>query len=154
MIYAQLINAADYRGIHPRLDRALALLTPDFLETVGAESILLEGKALSVSRVAFRTQPDEKTFYEAHRRYLDIHVVVSGEERLDIAETARLTPDEGRSRPENDFYAFADREADCLRAALRPGSFLVAFPQDAHRCQGQVSGASEVEKVVFKIRLD
>ena len=154
MILALNKNAADYRGIHPLLDRALALLTPAYLETVGAEPILLEGKKLYVSRCAFRTQPDENTFYEAHRRYLDIHVVVKGEERLDVAETASLTIDEERSRPENDFYAFTDKAPVCQRAVLRPGSFFVAFPQDAHRCQGQVDGASEVEKVVFKICLD
>ena len=38
-------------------------------------------------------------------------------------------------------------------AADYRGIHLVAFPADAHRVKGQVSGPSEVRKVVFKVKL-
>ncbi|MBQ9664426.1 MAG: YhcH/YjgK/YiaL family protein [Oscillospiraceae bacterium] len=153
MIVGKLQNAADYRGIHPMLDKALDCLNDEFLSTVGTETIHMEGDRLYATLNLFETQPDEKLFFEAHREYLDIHVVLAGEERLDVAYTPDLTLDEAACRPENDFYAYADKTPECQRVLLRQGWFLVAFPSDAHRCKGQVNGASDVRKVVFKIKL-
>ena len=72
---------------------------------------------------------------------------------MDIAETSTLTPDDAASKPENDFYAFTDKAPAHQSIVLRHGDFLVAFPQDAHRVKGQVSGPCDVRKVVFKIRI-
>ena len=153
MIVAKMKDAADYRGIHPMLDRALEYLNDEFLATVGTETTHMDGKNLYATLNIFETQPDEKGFFEAHRDYLDIHVPLCGEERMDIAETAVLTPDDAASKPENDFYAFTDSNPPHQSIVLRHGDFLVAFPEDAHRVKGQVSGPSEVHKVVFKIRI-
>ena len=60
---------------------------------------------------------------------------------------------EAASRPENDFYVFTDRNPSHQSIILKHGDFLVAFPEDAHRVKGQVSGPSDVRKVVFKIRI-
>ena len=153
MIVAKLKDAADYRGIHPMLDKALAYLNDEFMNTVGTETTHMEGNNLYATLNLFETQPDEKGFFEAHQKYLDIHAVLSGEERMDIAETAMLTPDAAASKPENDCYAFTDRNPAHQSIVLKHGDFLVAFPEDAHRVKGQVSGPSDVRKVVFKIRI-
>ena len=72
---------------------------------------------------------------------------------MDIAYTPDLSFNEAVSKPENDFYAFTDREPPHQSIILRHGDFLVAFPSDAHRVKGQVNGPSDVRKVVFKIKL-
>lgn len=153
MIVAKRKDAADYRGLHPMLDRALDCLNDEFLQTVGTESTHVDGQKLYATLNLFETLPDDKLFFEAHREYLDIHVVLAGEERMDIADTAALTLDEGASKPENDFYAFCDKAPAHQSVVLKNGDFLVAFPADAHRVKGQVKGPSEVRKIVFKIKL-
>ena len=153
MIVGKLQNAADYRGIHPMLDKALDYLNDEFLSTVSPETTHMEGNDLYATLNLFETLPDEKLFFEAHRDYLDIHVPLAGEERMDIAHTPDLSFDEAVSKPENDFYAFTDREPPHQSIILRHGDFLVAFPSDAHRVKGQVNGPSDVRKVVFKIKL-
>ena len=153
MIIGNLQNAADYRGIHPMLDKALDYLNDEFLSTVGTEATHMDGDKLYATLNVFTTQPDEKLIFEAHRDYLDIHVPLAGEERLDVAYTPDLELDEAACKPENDFYVYTDKEPACQSVLLRHGTFLVAFPSDAHRCKGQVSGESDVRKVVFKIKL-
>lgn len=153
MIVGKLKDAADYRGIHPMLDKALDYLNDEFLNTVGTESTHMEGQDLYATLNLFETLPDDALFFEAHRNYLDIHVPLSGEERMDIAYTPDLCPDDAVSKPENDFYAFSDKDPEHQSIVLRHGDFLVAFPSDAHRVKGQVSGPSDVRKVVFKIKL-
>ena len=154
MIVAKNAEAANYKGFSPLLDKALDLLTPEFLATVGTETVHMDGDRLYATRNIFDTAPDSETFFESHRRYLDIHAVTKGEERMEIADPAELSLDEIKSKPEGDFYVYTDKSGAYQTLILRPGTFLVAFPDDAHRCKGQVRGVSQVEKVVFKILLE
>ena len=147
MILARNKDAAAYRGIHPRLDRALDCLTDEFLASVGTETQKLEGDALYVTRFDYDTVPFEETFFEAHKKYLDIHVMVKGCERVDIANPEGLTFDENKG----DFYGYhGDAEQSVL---LCPGDFLVVFPGDAHRLKIAVDRPEPVSKVVFKIQV-
>ena len=154
MIVAKNADAANYRGFSPLLDRALDLLTPEFLASVGTETVHMDGDKLYATLNIFDTAPDAETFFESHKLYLDIHAVTKGEERMEIADPKALTVDEVKSKPEGDFYAYTEKSAEHQTLILRPGTFLVAFPDDAHRCKGQVDGVSQVEKVVFKILIE
>ena len=154
MIVARNADAANYKGFSPLLDKALDLLTPEFLASVGTETGHMDGEKLYATRNIFDTAPDSETFFESHKRYLDIHAVTKGGERMEIADPKALTVDEEKSRPEGDFYAFTEKSAEHQTLILKPGTFLVAFPDDAHRCKGQVNGVSQVEKVVFKILIE
>ena len=145
MIHAKCKDAAQYRGIHPRLDRALALMTEEYLAAVPKETRQLEGEALYVTRFDYATLPLAETFYEAHKRYLDIHIMIKGEERVDISHPDTLTLFEHR----DDFYAYRGEAEQSL--TLKPGDFLVVFPGDAHRIKIQANGAQNVSKVVFKV---
>lgn len=148
MILAKREDAGRYRGIHPALDRALALLTDDFLRTVTPEVLRLDGDALYVSRCDYTTLPEQDTFFEAHRRYLDIHVLLSGEERVDIARPDTLELFEHR----DDFFAYRGQAEQSV--ILRSDNFLVVFPGDAHRIKIQTDGPCAVSKAVFKILPD
>ena len=145
MIIAKRSDAATYRGIHPELDKALSLLTDDFLATVTAETRYLDGEKLYVTLNEYETLPLEDTFYEAHKRYLDIHVLVKGEERVDLASPAGLEEFEHRG----DFTAYHGAAEQTV--ILDPSNFLVVFPDDAHRIKIQTNGPSAVSKAVFKI---
>ena len=145
MILDKLSQARAYRGIHPRLDAALDRLNEAFLATVGPETMQLEGDKLYVTRFTYETLPLSETFFEAHKRYLDVHLMVQGEERVDLASPEGLTLFEQRG----DFYAYRGEAEQSL--VLRPGSFLVVFPEDAHRIKIQVNGPETVSKVVFKV---
>ena len=148
MILDKLTAARAYRGIHPRLDAVLDRLNEAFLSTVGPETQKLEEDALYVTRFTYETLPLEDTFFEAHRRYLDVHLMMEGEERVEIASPEGLTLFEHK----DDFYAYRGEAEQSL--ILRPGSFLVVFPEDAHRIKIQVDGPKTVSKVVFKVRIN
>ena len=145
MILDKLSAANAYRGIHPRLDGVLDRLNEAFLATVGPETMELEGDKLYVTRFTYETLPREETFFEAHKWYLDVHLMVQGEERVELASPGGLTLFEHQG----DFYAYRGEAEQSL--VLRPGSFLVVFPEDAHRIKIQVNGRETVSKVVFKV---
>ena len=145
MILAKNEQAEAYRGIHPRLDRVIDCLNDAFLHAVGTQAQQLEGDLLYATRFDYTTLPPEETFFEAHRQYLDVHVMVRGEERVEIASPKDLVLFDHKG----DFYAYRG-EAD-HSFVLRPGMFLVVFPDDAHRIKMQVDAPQQVSKVVFKL---
>ena len=149
MICARNTDALEYRGIHPNLDRALERITPEFLAGVGYERTELQGGDLYVTRFTYETVPDEESFFEAHLKYLDIHIMVDGSERVEIAPPDRLTPFD--QNPANDFYAY--RGEGRYHLTLSPGDFLVVFPNDAHKIKMRVGAPETVTKVVFKVRI-
>ena len=149
MIYAKLKDAPAYRGIHPSLDLALEHITPEFLASVGPERVELRGGEVYATRFTYETIPAEESFFEAHRKYLDIHIMVEGAEGVEIAPPEALA--EFDRVEANDFYAYRG-EGD-FRLALSTGEFLVVFPNDAHRIKMQLDGPRTVSKVVFKVKI-
>lgn len=147
MIYANLTDAACYCGINPRLDRALELLTPEFLASVGTRRQEIEGESLYVTRFDVETSSDEGRLFEYHRRYLDIFVTVQGEERVDISTPGALTVTEQRG----DYWGCAGKAEQSVQ--LSPGRFLVLFPGDAHRPGMAAEKPEGISRIVFKIEI-
>lgn len=151
MIYAKNADALAYRGIHPNLDLALEHITPEFLAALrDNQRVELKGDLVYCTRFTYETIPQEESFFEAHRRYLDIHIMVEGEERVDVnrPEDLKLTD----AQDGNDFYAYQGESWHST--VLKPGEFLVVFPGDAHRIKVQVDGPKTVSKAVFKVCID
>ena len=148
MIYASLSDAGNYLGIHPNLDRALKLLTPDFLSTVGTVRQSIDGDKLFVTRFDVSTSADESRSFEYHRRYLDIFTLAGGEERVDIAKPEKLTVYEQH----DDYWGCTGKAEQSV--ILTPGSFLVLFPGDAHRPGMAAAEPKNISRIVFKILID
>lgn len=148
MIVANLTNKQEYYGIHPELDKALDFLTPEFLENASTEKTLLDGENLFVTKFHLETVPVEQTFFEAHKKYLDIQVVTQGMERVEIAHPDGLTLTEEKG----DFYGYTGQADQSV--ILKPGNFLVVFPGDAHRLRLPVHESGEAfTRVVFKVKV-
>ena len=148
MILASNSAALDYRGIHPNLDLALEHVTPEFLSALGEERVELKGEEVYCTKFTYETVPDEEAFFEAHRLYLDIHLMLSGSERVEIASPAALE----QFDHQGDFYAYRGEGRHSL--GLSPGDFLVVFPDDAHKIKMRVDGRATVTKAVFKIKIN
>ena len=149
MIYAKHKDAPAYRGIHPNLDLALEHITPEFLASVGPERVELKGGDVYATRFTYETVPEDESFFEAHRKYLDIHIMTAGSEGVEIAPPEALT--EFDRAEANDFYAY--RGQGDYKLTLTPGNFLVVFPGDAHRIKMRLNEPETVSKVVFKIKI-
>ena len=146
MIYAQNKDAAEYFGLYPRLDRVLGLLLkPDYLASVPTVRQELEGESLFVTRFDVETSTDPARLFEYHRRYLDVFTLAAGAERVDIARPEAL---ELRDQKGDWWGCAGEAEQSVL---LRPGSFLVLFPGDAHRPGMALSAPEKISRIVFKI---
>ena len=160
MIFDTLENLERYRGLDARLDRGLEALRAfrsgdaGFPLEDGRHE--LAGSGLYASISSYRSQAPKAKSFEAHRRYLDVQVVLEGRETLYWAPLGRLRPD-GEYSPGEDI-AFYSPQAQGLGLGLplEPGLFTVLFPQDGHKpgCHPAGGRPQAVRKLVLKVRLD
>ena len=100
---------------------------------------------------SYNTRPPQEGRFENHKRFVDIQILLSGSEMIYVTPLDGLIPDTDYDE-QNDirFYRSPDRPA--VQLSLKPGSFAMFFPQDAHCPQlTPHTGVQNVKKVVVKI---
>ena len=89
-------------------------------------------------------------FFESHRRYIDVQVVVAGEEIMELADVARLTVQKPYDA-ERDLIVYADYAAASV-LKLGAGEAAIFFPVDGHMpCLRPGVTAKLVRKTVIKV---
>ena len=147
MIFDRLSNIRKYLGINENLDLALNYIA-DNLESMPAE-IELKGFDVRAFFNEYQTVPVEESFFEAHEQFADIQIMRSGAERVAVSNTNALTVT--KSIPENDFYALEGPEE--VSVILKPDSFLIVLPGDAHKLKIMLDKPEDVTKTVFKVKM-
>lgn len=148
MIYTNLAQLERYLGISDALDTAIRYLkTADLTQlTMGRNEV--DGDNVFINRFNYDTLPEEKAMWEGHAQYADIHVLVSGEEKIGVTDAARLT---ATTRDEaSDFIGYEGPVETWF--TMHPGDILVVYPEDVHMVKVQLNGEAHVEKAVFKVK--
>lgn len=98
---------------------------------------------------AYAPKPRPEGFFESHRKYIDVQVIIEGEELMEVEDVSRLTVAEAYN-PDRDFIKYADTAtASVLR--MHPGDVAVFFPEDGHMPSLQWRGPGLVRKTVVKV---
>lgn len=147
MIYDRLSNVRKYLGINENLDIALNYIAEHLSDM--PEEIELKGQDVRAFFNAYQTVPESECFFEAHEKFADIQIMRSGSERIAVSNVDVLTVT--KSIPENDFQALEGPED--LSVIMKPDSFLIVFPGDAHKLKIMVDKPEDVTKTVFKVKM-
>lgn len=149
MILDSIKNAERYYALLPRLRRVFEYMaTTDIAAlTVGRHDIDGDNLFVNVSELDLR--PLEAAHLEAHNRYVDVQVVVGGEETFGWIERCNCHEPEGEFDTERDILFYADKPQTFY--TLRSGQFTLLFPEDAH---APMLGEGSVRKLIFKVALD
>lgn len=149
MIFDILENAARYSTAAKNLDAAFKFLQANDLAALPLGRLEIDGDHLYAIVQEYTTKPLQEGLWEAHRRYIDVQYLFSGEERMGVAHLSRLQA--GEYLPDKDFLPLqgAGDFVDVF-----PGAFVVFFPEDAHMPGLSVEQAQAVRKIVLKVRLE
>ncbi len=97
------------------------------------------------------SRPIESAEFEAHRLYLDIQYLISGEEYIAVTSQPGLTVSKGYDQSKDiEFYL---KPAKYQKIVMHPGRFVVFYPQDAHLPNCHPNRPGPLHKVVVKVRL-
>lgn len=146
MIYGNISQAGNYLGLGRGIRIGLEyLMRGEFSHLEAGKEELGEG----VYAMRNVLEPKEKGLWEAHRRFLDIHFCLEEGEAIFCIETDRV---------EN--WGSYEEEKDCMLAPglgdgvcipMKPGDFLIVFPEDAHMPGMAAGGKCSLQKIIVKV---
>ncbi len=110
--------------------------------------IELEGGAFAMEQV-YRTKPPSDVKWESHRAYIDVQVVVVGEEHMEVADVSSLRIHEDLTPGKDVLFFQPSPRASLLKVPAGQGA--VFFPVDAHRPSMSIDGPVLVRKTVVKV---
>jgi YhcH/YjgK/YiaL family protein len=150
MILDSLAQASLYTGLHPGLPAAFSWLREEGTSAPEGIHQIQEGVRAIVQ--GYRTAPSLSKKWEAHRRNIDLQVVLSGVESVGWAPVSDLVtrvPYDG----ERDAEFYEPPASPAARFRLESGLFALFFPDDGHQPGVQQEASSMVRKVVFKLEI-
>ena len=141
---------AAYEGLHPRFAMAFEEIKAQLKKEFPDGRKELDGDALYVSASRYETKLPGEAKFEAHRKYIDIQVILEGEEIIrfeDQNKLARTT--EYDEVKDIEFFAM-NRQFDSVRLGV--GDLAIIFPGEAHApCITVEAGPTPVRKLVVKV---
>lgn len=151
MIVTDIAHLAQQVAPTPAMETAIAWLKTAPLETLPEGRIDLDGdRAYAIVQLYNTLAPGAPVTFEAHRQYLDIQLVVTGQEVIGWAPLEQVNI----TRP------FEDSIDACLGTVpadeatsvkLGAGQLAVLYPSDAHAPRLPLGESSPVRKIVVKV---
>ena len=151
MIFDHIRHAALYQAL-PGVGEALAWLSELSEEDIPDHRLELNGTRLFANPVSFTSRPACDCRFEAHRRYADIHFVREGAEAVELQLPEALTVEVPYDPAADIGFYSGPAMARCI---LKPGMFLVTYPEDAHKVGiAPDDHPAPVRKLVVKVQLE
>lgn len=114
-----------------------------------SERIELGGGVYAMEQV-YATKVRADGFFESHRKYVDVQVVVEGEEIIEVIDAAGIGAKDPY-QPDRDLVTYQDAAA-ATPVRLRAGEAAVFFPVDVHMPGLRpAAGPGLVRKTVVKV---
>lgn len=145
MIYDKIANIDLYKGLYPNLDTAI-----DYIKTGDYTSLPLgkheiAGKDIYVSVIELEGKDAETTPFEIHKKYLDIHVDISGCEIIETGSNGTETSfDEGR-----DFGIVECQNK--VTTHLSAEDFYICMLDEPHKPACADGEKAWIKKCIFKV---
>jgi biofilm protein TabA len=150
MIYDSVQRLKTYVGISKSLDDAIEYLSHTDIKAFDVGKHPVGGSGLMLNVSSKDSSEPSANRYEVHKKFLDIQIVLEGEERCFYAPINTLAAD-GAFSDEKDIGFFKDPAGNGVSFPLLPGNFALFFPQDAHKPGCHLNGKKAVRKVVVKV---
>lgn len=149
MIIDTLENIKNYKGLG-RVYQALEFIAnTDFSETpVGKYH--LDGDNIFYMVQEYETKSNNN-LSEAHKKHIDIQLIVNGEECIGYAPLSCEKTLIRDNTPEGDSVIY---ECKNEKLTLKAGTFMILFPNDIHQPGLSVGVPAKCRKVVVKVRID
>lgn len=146
MIFDATPSASLYFNAHPRFERAFRAIEGFDLANLAEGRYQIDGD--DIYFMIMERDLKEAPLLEVHDKYIDIQIVIAGNESQGWKPRAECQKPQGEIDTQKDILFYDDPYQTTID--LLPGQFTIFFPQDAHApCQGN----GHVKKAVVKVRV-
>lgn len=105
-----------------------------------------------VSVQEYTTKARSEAKYEAHKKFIDIQMILRGKELIAVSPIDKMTISDEYNE-EKDFMLFHHND-ECTDYVIEAGEFLILYPQDVHMPGVCVNEKSPVRKIVVKVPVE
>ena len=149
MIYGNCQHIWKYKGLLQRLDLVIDYVRSHDLESMEPGYYPIQENDVWLRISDNQTKPECDAVYEAHDQFLDVHMVVKGQEVILCAFRGSM---DGVAEvfPERDLILFQGKGQPII---LSDWEYLILFPDDVHAPSICVSTPGPVRKALFKVRV-
>ena len=149
MIYPKIKNIETYLGISKNLDTAIRFLREYDLNDLGKGKTVIDQDEVFVNHFCYQTVEEKDASWEGHIRYADMHILLSGNEKIGISNCEDLS--ETERDEEKDFVGYDGKVTTWV--LMDNAKVLIVFPEDVHMVKVKNTENSDVDKLVFKIKI-
>ena len=129
-------------------DEVFAFLKNHDLDTMSVGKYVIDGDNVYATITQNPTKDMDSAKWESHRNYIDLHMVIKGEEKIGVADITKLTV----TMPYDASKDVANYSGEGKFYTALPYTFFLFFPSDAHRPNITTGGNKPDKKIVIKIR--
>lgn len=147
MIFGNINHLEEFGFLEDSVKKCFEYLKDHDLMAYEKGTHAIDGDRLFVNVVEYTTTAAENRFWEAHKDYLDVHVMLKGQEQIDVNFIRNM---ELKEYVKKDDFLPMEGEKNAS-VVLREGDFLVCYPSDGHRTAVQVEEPETIKKGIFKV---
>ena len=148
MILSELRYSERIEYLQPLFKKAFDYVKSHDLLHTPCGRIEVEGDDLFINNVNPECVAPDEQVLEVHRDYIDIHVLLEGEETIGWKPLSDVN-DERKAYSEADDCALYG-DAFSTSVNLVPGQFAIVWPEDAH---APVIGKGNIRKLIIKVKI-
>ena len=150
MIFGNVKDLESYNYLPELVKKALRHVLENNVIEYETGTHEINGDKFFLNRVNYTTKNKEDRFWEGHKKYIDIHVVFEGKERINLNFKDNLIFKEFVEK--DDFLSFEGKENSSI--VLEKGDFLICYPEDIHMtCLKANENSEDVKKAIYKVIL-
>ncbi|MBR7099467.1 MAG: YhcH/YjgK/YiaL family protein [Clostridia bacterium] len=157
MIIDTIENVSRYENVHPRFARAFTYLKSLLDNGVADGHYEPENPEVPgefyVNIGTGDVQPKEMATAESHRKYIDLQLVLAGEELMCVPSVELIPPVTTEYKPDGDYMLYAPVEiADCHQLRVTAGQFVIFLATELHAPSMAVGKEPvKVRKAILKV---
>ncbi|MEO6305842.1 MAG: YhcH/YjgK/YiaL family protein [Bacteroidia bacterium] len=151
MIFDKINNAEYYYSLDVNIKKGLEFLkNTKNLKDLAVGKHEIDGDNVFALVQHYETKDFEADKWEAHKKYLDIQFMVSGNENIAVARIEDMTPNT-EYKADGDYWLFTGNGNN---VKMSEGCFLILTPQDIHQPAIVYNNTKEkVIKIVVKTKI-
>lgn len=149
MIFGNIKQLSEYEFLSERLKACFEYARQNQLADYEPGKHIIDGDALFVNIVEYKTTTKENRFWEAHREYLDVHLMLAGREQINLNFIDNMKQKE--FVPADDFLPLEGTANS--HVVLTEGDFLICCPNDGHMTAIQAEQPETIKKAIFKVKI-
>lgn len=150
MIFGNLNEIHLYKGLNKNLDIAIDFICKGSYKNGIIGKNIIDNNSLFFNVDECKTKSLNECCFELHKKYLDIHVIIEGEEIIGYSSLDVLNSKTSYDN-KKDFQILEGEQQYYFN--MNKNNFIIFFPNEAHMPLISKKNNSYLKKAIFKIEM-